>query len=74
MDLKQIQDEALHLSGEEKAVLVQKLLLSLDESSPSEIEENWLVEAQRRAEDLDKGIVQPVSAEEVRKKAQSLLK
>ena len=74
MNLKQIEDEALHLSEEERAELAQKLLLSLDAPTIEEIEEDWLVEARRRARELDDGIVQPIPAEEVRKKARALLR
>ncbi|NTW53273.1 MAG: addiction module protein [Chlorobaculum sp.] len=75
MNLKQIEDEALHLSQEERAGLVQKLLLSLDVSSKEEeIEDDWMIEANRRAKELDEGIVQAIPAEEVRKKAQALLR
>lgn len=74
MKLKQIEDEVLHLSKEERAKLAQKLLMSLDLLSEGEIAEDWLIEAQRRARDLDEGIVQPVPAEEVRRKAQALLR
>ena len=74
MKLKQIEDEALHLSGDERAELAQKLLLSLDAPSESEVAEDWLVEAKRRARELDAGTVQPVPAEEVRRKAQALLR
>lgn len=74
MNLKQIEDEALHLSEEERAELAQKLLLSLDAPTTEEIEEDWLVEARRRARELDDGIVQPIPAEEVRKKARALLR
>jgi putative addiction module component (TIGR02574 family) len=73
MKLNQIEAEALNLSGEERAELAQKLLLSLDTPSEEEIAEDWLMEAQRRARELDEGIVQPVPAEEVRRKAQALL-
>ena len=73
MNLKQIEDEALHLSEEERAELAQKLLLSLDASTVNEIEEDWLIEARRRARELDEGLVQPIPAEEVRKKARALL-
>ena len=73
MNLKQIEDEALHLSEEERAELAQKLLLSLDAPTVNEIEEDWLIEARRRARELDEGIVQPIPAEEVRKKARALL-
>ena len=74
MNLKQIEEEALHLSEEERAELAQKLLLSLDVPAANEIEEDWLVEARRRAKELDEGIVQPIPAEEVRKRAQALLR
>lgn len=74
MNLKQIEDEALHLSEEERAELAQKLLLSLDSPAVDEIEEDWLIEACRRAKELDEGIVQPIPADEVRKKARALLR
>ncbi len=74
MKLNQIEAAALNLSGEERAELAQKLLLSLATPSEEEIAENWVMEAQRRARELDEGIVQPVPAEEVRRKAQALLR
>ena len=74
MNLKKIEDEALHLSEDERAALAQKLLLSLDSPSEAEIKSDWLQEAQRRAKELDEGVVQPVSAEEVRRKVQTLLR
>ncbi len=74
MNLKQIEDEVLHLSEEERAELAQKLLLSLDAPTVDEIEEDWLIEARRRARELDEGLVQPIPAEEVRKKARALLR
>ncbi len=74
MRLNQIEDEALHLSEDERAELAQKLLISLDSSSEDEIAEDWLREAKRRAKELDEGLVQPIPAEEVRRKAQTLLR
>lgn len=74
MDLKQIEAEALHLSEEERAELAQRLLLSLDAPSEAEISEDWLLEAKRRARELDDGTVEPIPAEEVRRKARSLLR
>ena len=60
MSLKQIEEQALKLSEDERAVLAQKLLLSIDTPSPSEIENDWLAEAYRRARELDEGIVKPI--------------
>lgn len=75
MNLKRIEEEApLHLPEEERAKLAQKLLLSLDVPSEAEIAEDWLIEAHRRARELDEGLVQPISAEEVRRKAKTLLR
>jgi len=72
--LSEIEREALRLSEEERGELAQKLLLSLDSPSETEISEAWLAEANRRARELDEGLVLPIPAEEVRKKAMSLLR
>lgn len=74
MNLHEIEREALHLSEEERAELAQKLLLSLDAPTEAEIAEDWLVEADRRARELDDGVVKAIPAEEVRRKAMSLLR
>lgn len=42
--------------------------------SEGEIAENWLAEVQHRARELDEGIVQPIPADEVRRKARALLR
>ena len=74
MNLKEIEAEALHLQVKDRAELVQTLLISLDEASENEIADDWLLEAQRRAKELDNGLVQLISAEEVQRKAQALLR
>ncbi len=74
MNLKQIEGEALHLSEEERAELAQKLLISLDSPSENKISEAWLKEAQRRAQELDEGTIQPIPSDEVKRKAQALLR
>ena len=74
MTLKQIEEEALNLAEEERAELAQKLLLSLEVPSDGEIAEDWLGEAKRRARELDEGLVQPIPADEVRRKARALLR
>jgi putative addiction module component (TIGR02574 family) len=73
MDSKAIEQEALGLPPGDRAKLAQKLLLSLDALSEDESEQGWLIEADRRARELDRGDVQPVSADDVRKKARALL-
>ncbi len=53
MTLKEIEDDALHLPEHERTELAQKLLLSLDVPGMEEMQKDWLVEASRRAKDLD---------------------
>mgnify|MGYP001280607787 CR=1 FL=1 len=74
MDLQTVEQEALSLPQEDRAKLAQKLLLSLDDPSEEESKQTWLVEADRRARELDNGDVQPISADEVRRKARALLR
>jgi putative addiction module component (TIGR02574 family) len=74
MNLKQIENQALDLSEEERAKLAQKLILSLENAKDEDIEKEWLAEARRRAVEIDNGEVQPISAADVRKKAQALLR
>jgi putative addiction module component (TIGR02574 family) len=74
MEPKIVQQEALRLPPEERAKLAQKLLLSLEALSEEELAQAWLVEANRRARELDRGKLQPVPAEEVRRKARALLR
>jgi putative addiction module component (TIGR02574 family) len=74
MEPKSVEHEALRLPPEERAKLAQKLLLSLEALSEEELEQAWLVEADRRARELDRGEVQPIPAEEVRRKARALLR
>lgn len=74
MNAKQIQEEALNLAENERAALAKALLISLDSPSEDEIEEVWLEEASKRAQELAQGSVQAVSSEEVMAKARLLLK
>tara|TARA_B110000977_G_C10619878_1_gene315758 strand:+ start:243 stop:467 length:225 start_codon:yes stop_codon:yes gene_type:complete len=74
MNIQEIEDEALHLPKDERAALVQKLVLSLDAPSTEELQEDWLLEAKRRAEELDVGVVLAVPGDEVLRKARALVK
>lgn len=74
MDTETIEREALDLPASDRARLAQQLLLSLDDLSESELNELWLDEAERRAREIDQGLVQLVPAEEVSRKARTLLK
>ncbi|MEH6500012.1 MAG: addiction module protein [Pseudoalteromonas distincta] len=74
MSLQKIENEALHLPKEERAKLIQRLVLSLDSPSEDELRSDWLLEAQRRANELDDGTVNAIPAKAVMQKAKALLK
>ncbi len=74
MDLAQLESEVLSLPVQERAALVQRLLLSLEEISEPEFDRLWGEESARRAAELDAGKVQAISGEEVAKKARALLR
>ncbi|MDD5271227.1 MAG: addiction module protein [Methylovulum sp.] len=73
MNLVQIESEALSLPVQDRAVLVQRLLLSLEDISEPEFEQLWAEESARRVAEFDAGNVQAISGEEVAKKARALL-
>ncbi len=66
--------EALALPVRERAALAAQLLSSLDDLSAAEIEPLWFEEAARRAQEMDQGLTTRVSADEVRRQAQALLR
>lgn len=74
MNLQKIEDEVRQLSQEERAQLIRRLVLSLESPSQGELKSDWLLEARRRSEELDKGVVRAVPAEEVIRKARALIK
>lgn len=69
-----IEDAALHLPETQRAALAHKLLLSLETQSEADIAQLWKAESARRADDIDRGVVKMLSADEVRAAAQQLLK
>ena len=73
MDLQQIEQEALHLSKEERARLVKQLILSLDSLSKEELRKAWLQEAARRAEEIDDKLLSAVPGSAVLSKARALV-
>lgn len=74
MNTDTIEDTALHLPLQQRAELAHKLLLSLEEQSEAEIADAWRVEAMRRAEEIDSGQVETISAEEAGAAVRALLK
>ncbi|MCP5048483.1 MAG: addiction module protein [bacterium] len=62
---KHILDEALGLPPDEKALLVEELLASLDLSSSKAIDEIWAKEAENRIDAYERGEINAISAKEV---------
>jgi len=65
--LPEIEKDALGLSPEDRARLAVRLISSLEESvdSSEAIEKVWIVEAERRFQELRDGLVQGIPAREV---------
>jgi len=59
---------------QQRAELAAQLLSSLDALSEAEIEPLWFQEAAHRAAEMDQGVSKRISAEEVRRQANALLK
>ncbi|CAK0750189.1 putative addiction module component (TIGR02574 family) [Gammaproteobacteria bacterium] len=74
MNIEAIRREVLSLPVQERALLAEQLLSSLDSLSENETEQLWFQEASRRATELDQGLVQAIPADVVRQEAQALIK
>ena len=64
MNTKQLIDEAISLPVEERALVVDSLLRSLNQPE-SEIDKIWAKEAKRRLDELMSGRVKAIPGEEV---------
>ena len=64
--------EVLHLPAEASARLAKRLLQSLVGISGADAEKLWLAEVTRRAQEMDAGAVEMVSAETLEDRARSL--
>ena len=69
-----IEQSVLGLPRSERAHLVHLLLDSLDAPSETDIQELWLCEARRRADEIDTGRVNMVSGEQFEQQVQVLFK
>ena len=74
MNTTAIEQSVLGLPKLERAHLVHLLLDSLDSPSDAEIQDIWLSEARRRADDIDSGKVSLVSGEQLEREVQALFK
>ena len=64
MEIKNLIEEAISLPIEERALIVDSILRSLNPASP-EIDNEWIKIAKKRMEELKSGKVKAVSGNEV---------
>ncbi|MFH1196676.1 MAG: addiction module protein [bacterium] len=62
---KKYLDEAMHLSLEDRAELVDKLLISLNSSTQNEIDDLWKIEVEKRVEAYNRGDVNTIEGKAV---------
>jgi len=74
LSLKKIEKEALSLPPNQRALLVENLIKSLDTEEDTDAEELWLKEAERRYNEYKKGNIKTRPADLVFKDTHSKLK
>lgn len=62
-----ILEQALKLPSAERAQIAEHLIASLDEGPDVDVEQAWQEEVQRRIQQIDRGEVQTIPWEEVRR-------
>jgi hypothetical protein len=74
MTLAAIESKALKLSLKERGQLAAKLLASLDQADPAEVERMWMDESQRRYQSLIAGKARLVPAKDAMARARKALR
>ena len=64
MTIDQLAQEALSLSSEERALLADRLVESLDAATTNRIDRLWASEAKRRRDEVRQGLVQTIPGDE----------
>ncbi len=73
MGLEDLETEALKLDLGERALLAERIYLSLDAPAEEENLRLWVAEAERRLSDLRAGRAEEVPAEEVLRRARAAI-
>ena len=73
MTLEELETEVLKLNPACRARLAGKLLNSLEALSEAEVERLWVEEAERRNEQMERGVVEARSSEDVIRDARARL-
>ena len=63
--VEQLLKEALELGEADRALLADRLWASLDSAEQSEIDAAWVVEAERRCDEVRNGMVKPLTLAQV---------
>lgn len=61
--IEQLMNEVLSLPRESRAILLDKLVASLEFEADSTIQTAWITEAKKRRKEIQIGLVQPISGE-----------
>ncbi len=69
--MKKIEEEILNLPPQERALLAEHLLNSLDEDEDPEAEKLWIAEAERRYQAFKQGKVKGIPADKVFREVRS---
>ena len=64
MNIEQLAAEALALSSEERALLADRLVESLNDAESNHLDQLWAAEAERRLDNVRSGRVQTIPGEE----------
>ena len=72
--LKELTEQALRLPPDERVVLAESLLLTIDEKDDQVVDEAIMVELERRLQDLRDGKVKGIPAEEAFRRIREKLK
>ena len=62
--IEQLTEEVLSLSNESRALLADKLIESLEFSTDSALQSDWVTEAKRRRDEVRDGSTQPIPGED----------
>lgn len=73
MTLKEIEAEIKKLQLKDRAALAKWIVESLDDLSEAEVESLWAEEAERRLDEMERGQVTEIPAEDVLRRARDLV-
>jgi len=71
---KEIMSAAMTLSPDEREMLAEQLIASLDAEDQETIDRLWAEEAERRYKEIEDGVVKPIPGEEVMNRLRSRYK